>query len=106
LEWQITLECEARVLVRTDFRFTRKDVSTWTGWTDFQVRTHLDRLVALEYAVAHRGSRGRAFEYELLYDGKGHDGQPFVVGLIDAGTLQAVQQSQRWRRGRAVGCQA
>jgi hypothetical protein len=58
-----------------------------TGWTDFQVRTHLEKLVALEYVLVHRGARGQSFVYELCYDGKGQDGAPFVVGLVDVETL-------------------
>jgi len=49
---------------------------------------HLDRLVELEYVLTHRGGRGQSFEYELLYDGKGKDGKPFLVGLIDVEALR------------------
>ncbi|MDQ3092367.1 MAG: DNA primase [Actinomycetota bacterium] len=87
LDRQVTRDCEARVLLRSDFRFSRREVRGWTGWTDFQVRTHLGRLAALEYVLVHRGARGRSFDYELVYDGKGQDGQPFIPGLIDAETL-------------------
>jgi hypothetical protein len=46
-------------------RFTRRDVRHFTGWTDFQVRSHLAQLERLEYVVAHRGSRGQLYVYEL-----------------------------------------
>jgi hypothetical protein len=72
---------------RKDFRFSRKEVREATGWTDFQVRTHLEKLVALEYVLVHRGARGQSFVYELCYDGKGQDGAPFVMGLVDVETL-------------------
>jgi hypothetical protein len=38
-------------------------------------------------SLVHRGGRGQSFVYELLYDGKGEDGRPFMPGLIDAGSL-------------------
>ena len=44
------------------------------------MRTHLDRLVELEYVLAHRGGRGQSFVYELLWDGKGSGGEAFLSG--------------------------
>ena len=70
------------------FRFTRRDVREATQWSDFQVHTHLSRLVELEYLIAHRGKRGSRFVYELLYRGEGHESQPFLIGLIDPSKLQ------------------
>jgi hypothetical protein len=68
---------------RTEYRFSRRDVREHTGWTYDQVRVHLDRLVLLEYLLVHHGGRGQSFVYELTYDGKGKDGRPFLVGLLD-----------------------
>ena len=81
--------CERQALARATYRFTRRDVRRFTGWSDFQVRTHLDRLISLEYVLVHRGSRGQGFVYELLYDGQGQDGEPFVMGLVDVEGLRA-----------------
>jgi DNA primase len=76
--------------VRTsEVRFTRKDVRAHVGWSDFQVKTHMHKLEELEYVLVHRGGRGQSFEYELLYDGEGGDGKPFVMGLMDVGLLPA-----------------
>jgi hypothetical protein len=44
---------------------------------------HLDRLVALEYVLVHRGSREQSFVYELSYNGGGKDGGLFLNGLCD-----------------------
>jgi DNA primase len=44
-------------------------------------------LEELEYLLVHRGGRGQSFVYELLYQGEGQDGAPFVTGLIDPDTL-------------------
>jgi DNA primase catalytic core len=79
-----------RRLERTAYRFTRKDVRNFTGWSYEQVRVHLGRLLELEYVVAHRGGRGQTFLYELVYDGQGHDGAPFLSGLLDVARLRAV----------------
>ena len=42
----------------------------------------------MEYALAHRGRRGQCFVYELLYDGQGRDGKPFLIGLLDIEPLR------------------
>jgi len=79
--------CGRAGIDRADHRFTRRDVRAFTGWSDTQARLHLDRLVSLEYVLVHRGGRGQSFVYELLYDGQGKDGEPFVVGLADVEAL-------------------
>lgn len=89
-------ECKRLKLVRCDLRFSRRDVRQATGWTDFQVRVHLERLVQMEYVLTHRGQRGQCFVYELLYDGQGADGRPFMVGLIDAKTLGNVTYAAKF----------
>jgi len=73
-------------LPRSDIRFTRKTVREATGWSDFQVKVHMQKLTDLEYLLAHRGGRGQCFEYELLYDGDGSIG-PHLSGLLDVASL-------------------
>jgi hypothetical protein len=69
---------------RSDYRFTRKQVRDYTGWSDFQVQTHMTKLVALEYVLTHRGGRGQSFVYELLFDRSTvKPGQPMLAGLLD-----------------------
>lgn len=53
---------------RADYRFSRRFVRERLGWGETQLRVHLDRLVGLEYVVAHRGSRGKSYVYELAYE--------------------------------------
>jgi DNA primase len=79
-------ECERLTMERSDFRFLRRDVRA-LGWAETQARIHLDKLVELEYVVAHRGTRGQSFVYELVYDSHGQDGRPFLMGLIDPDDL-------------------
>jgi len=88
LDREVGRECSTRAIARIDFRFTQRDVRAWSGWTDMQVKRHLGKLVAMEYALIHRGGRGQSFVYELLYDGAGGDGRPFLPGLIDVGHLE------------------
>jgi DNA primase len=98
----VTLERELR---RPDVRFTRSDVRRVTSLSDVQSRIHLERLVALEYVLVHRGTRGQSFEYELLYDGQGGNGAPFVAGLIEVDALKsnATTASSRGQTGRFAG---
>ena len=55
----------------------------------------------LEYVVAHRGTRGQSFVYELVYDGQGATGQPFLMGLIDPDQLDAASGYDRKFAGAA-----
>lgn len=93
LETMVNKACAAQQIARKDFHFSRRAVRETTGWSHTQVRVHLDRLVELEYVLVHRGGRGQSFEYELLYDGQGKDGKPFVTGLIDVAALETKTKS-------------
>ena len=83
-----TERCQALQLDQADYRFSRSDLREHTGWSYPQVRRHLDRLVEMEYALVHRGGRGQSFVYELLWDGKGSDGETFLIGLVDVEALR------------------
>lgn len=88
LQQMVTEACVRDHIARADYRFSRKEVRGATGWSYEQVRVHLDRLVAFEYVLVHRGGRGQSFVYELLYDGQGQEGQPHVNGLLDVEALR------------------
>jgi hypothetical protein len=47
----------------------------------------------------HRGGRGQSFVYELLYDGQGRDGKPFLMGLID---IEALKQTYDGKKEHPV----
>jgi hypothetical protein len=81
-------ECERLKMERTDFRFSRRDVRAWAPWGDTVLKKHLGRLEDLEYLLVHRGGRGQSFVYELLFDGQGMDGKPWLPGLIDVDRLE------------------
>lgn len=84
----VTKQSKALNVSRHSFRFTRRDLREATDWSDFQLHTHLTKLVSLEYVLAHRGTRGSRYVYELLYDGEGVEDQPFLMGLIDPAKLK------------------
>jgi hypothetical protein len=83
LDEMVTKAVGELALDRSAFRFSRRDVRERTGWGYTQVRVHLERLIALEYVLVHRGASGQSYVYELAYDGQGQDGTPFLPGLID-----------------------
>jgi hypothetical protein len=75
-------------LGRNLVRFTQRQLRDAFGWSDFQIRHHLKRLLELEYVLAHRTGHGNAREYQLLYDGQGREGEPFLLGLVDPAKLK------------------
>ncbi len=88
IDRMVRAACETLALARADYRFSRREVREATGWGDTQLKLHLARLTEMEYVLVHRGGRGQSFVYELLYDGQGQDGKPFVPGLIDVEKLK------------------
>jgi DNA primase len=88
LHTMVTEACVRNHVARADYRFSRKAVRAFTGWSDTALRLHLRRLEDLEYLLAHHGRNGLRFVYELLYDGQGADGQPIVTGLLDVDRLR------------------
>ncbi len=86
-------ECKRQSMERNVFHFSRRALREACAISDTQLRLHLDRLVTLEYLIVHRGARGQSFVYELVYDGAGKDGKPFVPGLIDLDTLREAKST-------------
>jgi DNA primase len=94
----VDAQCVAQGITRTDTRFSRRDVREHAGWSDFQVKMHMHKLEELEYVLVHRGGRGQSFVYELLYDGAGRDGKPFLMGLVDVETLKCAYDDKKEHR--------
>jgi hypothetical protein len=88
IEEMVQKNCERLAIAKSDYRFSRRDVREHAGWSDFQVKAHMHKLEDLEYVLVHRGGRGQSFVYELLYDGQGRDGSPFLMGLVDVAQLK------------------
>jgi len=102
LDSNVARECARRAMARCDLRFTQRQVREWSGWSDYQVKSHLQRLVAMEYLLIHRGGRGQSFVYELLYDGKGRDGRKFFLGLIDVGAPNQEHPKAGWEEPGSI----
>lgn len=63
--------------------FTRRNIREFSGWSDFQVKTHIRQLEELEYLYSLTGRKGKEYHYELVYKGNGDDNKPFMIGLAD-----------------------
>ena len=61
--------------------FTRRQLREHTRWSDYQVRTHIGQLVDLEYLVPCGGRQGAEYKYRLYWDGRGRNGERFLLGL-------------------------
>jgi hypothetical protein len=80
-------QCEELQVEQTVFRFSRRQLLDHSGSSLTQLRVHLRRLVDMEYLLVHAGARGQTFVYEMLWQGEGADGSPFVLGLLDPDML-------------------
>jgi len=78
----------AQRIDRSAVRFTRRELREAIALSEKQLRVHLDRLVELEYVLAHAGRNGQRFVYELAFDGDAASDAPQVIGLaaLNAGT--------------------
>ena len=87
IERHVTAECELKAVDRRELWFTQRQIRELAGWSDFQIKTHMRKLVEMEYLLIHRGGRGQSFVYELVYRGEGDGGRPFLMGLADVTAL-------------------
>ncbi len=78
----VSKECERLKMGRTDYRFSRRDVRHYTGWSDAQLKRHLHKLQELEYLIVHNGGRGQSIVYELYFERPADLSEPFLPGLI------------------------
>jgi len=83
-----------RKIPRSEIRFTQRELRETLGWSDRQLRRHLHRLIELEYVLAFRTGFGNQKSYQLVYQGEGRDGSPFLLGLIDTAKLRKTTQRQ------------
>ena len=68
--------------------FTRRDIREYSGWSDFQVKTHIMQLEELEYIYSVVGRKGKEYVYELLFTEDISEDKPFLVGLTDIKQLR------------------
>ncbi len=90
---------QAQGLPRSDVRFTRRELRERLSMGNTQAALHMDRLMEMEYVLAHRGGRGTSFVYELLYDGAADDAGPRLPGLIAVETLALNEATTASLRG-------
>jgi DNA primase len=84
----VRAQCVQLQMDRTDYRFSRRDVRQYTGWSDAQVKRHLHKLEELEYLIVHHGGRGQSFVYELYFERPADASRPFLPGLRGYGGNQ------------------
>ena len=72
--------------------FTRRDIREATGWSEFQVRMHLERLEQFEHLQRCSGRNGTLMKYELLVDAREPAGVCHI-GLIDVDDLREKPQN-------------
>jgi hypothetical protein len=95
-------QCKQQGMEQSDYRFSRRDIRSYTGWSDGQLKIHCGRLSELEYLLIHRGRRGQSLVYELLYDGDLAD-QKHLMGLIDPKNL-GTAPAHPCARGTSTSC--
>jgi DNA primase len=88
-----------RQVERDNVRLSRRELREKTGWSDTALKVHLSRLVDLELVIAHRAEKGSGFTYELCWDGKGRDGERFLIGLTDPADLGQIHAYDDNRSG-------
>jgi hypothetical protein len=92
-DW-VRAQCEAKQVEQPEFRFTRRQLREALGWSQTALKRHLERLLEMEFVIGHRAG-ARSSEYELLYDGRGREGQPTLCGLIDPSKLVPITTTNR-----------
>jgi hypothetical protein len=91
----VNAACEEQNITQSQYRFSRKQIRDYTGWSDSQLKIHCYRLQDFEYLQIHGGSRGHFFYYELIYNGDINSDQPHLMGLIDVDALKKYTYDSR-----------
>ena len=98
-------ECKKQSVEQKDYRFSRREIREFTGWSDGQLKIHCGRLTELEYLLVHRGGRGQNLVYELLFDGE-DDEKAQLMGLINVEKLQYGAQKLGQKETKSAPSQA
>ena len=99
IDAHVVAECERQAIKRADFRFSRRALREAITWGDTQLRLHLERLVDLEYLLAHREGPGGKYVYELAY-AVSSETHAQVAGLIDIDALRVLADTATTRKSR------
>ncbi len=93
LQSMVKERCETKGIDFDQVTFSRREVRAYTGWSEFQTRTHLNKLQDMEYILPHFGGRGQSFVYELAFDGDPESAKPQLIGLIGIENLGTIPTS-------------
>ena len=66
---------------------TRREIRERLGCGATVLRVHLERLCRWEYVIPQSSGRGTMAKYQLLFNGRGYEGQPTFCGLVDVSKL-------------------
>ncbi|MBI5244221.1 MAG: hypothetical protein HY922_11190 [Elusimicrobia bacterium] len=83
--------CRELEIDPTAFRFNRRDIREYTGWSDNQIKAHVKQLEELQYLLVKQGERGKLYRYELAYGEQKTDKKRFF-GLTDPKKLEKLAQ--------------
>ena len=72
--------------------FSRKELRERSGWSQTQIRRHLDCLIDLEYVRQQGGKNGVQMKYELLADI--NEAKNYAIGLLDVEKLKEQQNKK------------
>lgn len=91
---------------RGGVRFTRRTVRASLGLSDTQLRVHLDRLVQLDYVLAHAGKQGQLYAYSLRFDGDADTAESQLAGIGMALTEPDEAPTSRGKTSTSRGSEA
>jgi DNA primase len=77
-----------------EITFSRREVREHTGWSDWQVKSHIKQLEELEYLYPRTGSRGKEYSYGLHYQGQGEEQQRFYLHLTPVEEIRKMIQQK------------
>jgi hypothetical protein len=86
LNW-VRAEAARQGIPIAEFRFTRRAAREALHWNTTHLREHLERLVAQEYIVPWGRGQGKLHWYQLLFEGRGFEGERARLGLVDVSGL-------------------
>lgn len=74
----------------TAYRFNRRDIREYTGWSDNQIKAHIKQLEELQYLLVKQGERGKMYRYELANETgvTGKSEKKRLFGLTDVKKLE------------------
>ena len=78
--------------------FTRRMIREYTGWTDWQVRSHMKQLIELEYVNARLGSWGKEYSYALHYQGQAEEADSCYLDLTSVEEIKKIMDQESTSR--------